>query len=330
MKTTKIYDLNACPVNERNGTYGGKAGEKEGVTINDWYWIIKYPKSTMGMDGELDTYTTSPLSEYIGSHIYQIIGIDAHDTLLGIRNDKLVVACKDFCKKEGALREIRTLKNIYNKELSAKLEQSFSSTSSSHFVDIEDMITHLKYNPVLQNVSGITDRFWTQLIVDVLINNNDRNNGNWGVLYEEGEYKIAPVFDNGSSFSSKAPETVLSKLLEDEFKLRQSIDSTVTIYRRNGHRIHGKDIVAIEDGDFLKVALNLIPVIREKLNDIVDFINNIPEKCGAMLVCSEARKRVYIKNIEIRFERYLLPVYEKARNVMLHSSCDWGDGEPNG
>ena len=33
MFKTTIYDLDAYPVNERNGTYGGKSGDKEAITI---------------------------------------------------------------------------------------------------------------------------------------------------------------------------------------------------------------------------------------------------------------------------------------------------------
>ena len=97
---TTIFLLDECPINSRNGTYGGKAGDKEGITIDGEPWIVKYPKSTKGMRGELVSYTTSALSEYIGSHVYQILGIEAHETRLGIRNGKLVVACKDFCQTD--------------------------------------------------------------------------------------------------------------------------------------------------------------------------------------------------------------------------------------
>lgn len=119
----KMIDLNGYLTNERNGIYGGQAGDKEGITINNEYWIVKYPKNTKGMRGDLDSYTTAPLSEYIGSHIYQMLGIDTHDTMLGIRNGKIVVACKDFCKVEGSLREIRTIKNVYNVELSKNFKR---------------------------------------------------------------------------------------------------------------------------------------------------------------------------------------------------------------
>ena len=41
------------------------------------------------MRGDVLSYMTAPLSEYIGSHIYEILGIDVHQTILGIRNGKL-------------------------------------------------------------------------------------------------------------------------------------------------------------------------------------------------------------------------------------------------
>ena len=252
MIRTEIMNLDKYENNERNGMYGGKAGDKEGITIDGEYWIVKYPKSTKGMKGELDSYTTSPLSEYIGSHIYQILGIEAHDTILGTRNNKLVVACKDFCVSEGSLREIRTLKNVYNKVLAEKLEQSISSTSSSHFIDIEDVFLHLQFNPVLNKIPDVESRFWEQFLVDMLINNNDRNNGNWGVLYENEKYKLAPVFDNGASFSNKTPERKLVRMSVDREYLQQSINSNMSIYRINGHRIHGKDMINIENENFYK------------------------------------------------------------------------------
>jgi len=47
------------------------------------------------------SYTTSPLSEYLGSKIYEALGIPVHETVLGIRKNKVVVACRDFTKNEA-------------------------------------------------------------------------------------------------------------------------------------------------------------------------------------------------------------------------------------
>ena len=312
MDKIKIYELDNYQTNSRNGTYGGKAGDKEGIDIDGEAWIVKYPKSTREMRRPLVSYTTAPLSEFIGSHVYQILGIDTHDTILGIRNNKLVVACKDFCKTEGALREIRTLKNIYNKELAEKLETSLSSTSDSHLIDLKDILTHLEYNPILKNIPEIKERFWEQLIVDVLINNNDRNNGNWGVLYEDGRFRLAPVFDNGAAFSNKTPDNKLAETMKYPERFVQSADTSRTIYRIGDEELYAKNISDINEPDFYRTAAKIIPVIKEKMNEIQEFINSIPEQYNEMSVCSEARKEFYFKSMQLKLERLLEPVLSKA------------------
>ncbi len=323
MRSTRIFELDEYPINERNGTYGGKAGSKEAITINKEYWIVKYPQSTKNMRGMLNPYTTSPLSEYIGSNIYDILGFDVHRTILGIRNNKLVVACKDFCKNEGSLREIRTLKNVYNKELSDKLEQSMSSTSSSRLVDIDDLLTHLEYNPILNQINGIKNHFWNQFVVDILINNNDRNNGNWGLIYENGKYSIAPVYDNGSSFSNKLPDDKLSVMLQNDDRLTQSVFSSQTTYQKNGNLIFAKDILSLESLDLDEAITRIVPIIADKSGEIESFINNIPESYKEYTVCSKARKEFYIKTINIRIENLLKPRLEAASeridNIFINS-----------
>lgn len=96
----EIKNLDEYDLSIRAGSYGGRAGDKDGITINGEYYIVKYPKSTKSMNVKDMSYTTAPLSEYLGSKIYEVLGIDIHETMLGIRNGKLVVACKDFCKKK--------------------------------------------------------------------------------------------------------------------------------------------------------------------------------------------------------------------------------------
>lgn len=66
-----IVDFSNCVLSDRNLQYGGRAGEKRGIIYNDERWFLKFPKNTLGMKntGGL-SYVTSPLSEYIESHIY--------------------------------------------------------------------------------------------------------------------------------------------------------------------------------------------------------------------------------------------------------------------
>ena len=164
----KVLNLENAPLSDRNGSYGGAAGSKEGILIDREYWLVKYPKSTRSMRGTLLSYTTSALSEYIGSHIYSILGYSVHETKLGIRNGKLVVACKDFCEYPGELREIRTLKNIYNDKLESMLESEAGTVSDTHSVALKEILLQLEYNPILSKVLGLKDRFWDLVIIDGL------------------------------------------------------------------------------------------------------------------------------------------------------------------
>ena len=82
--------------------YGGNAGFKKGVTVDGVDWIIKFPQETLTFKNVDISFTTAPLSEYIGSHIYDILGYKVHNTKLGVCNNalinrrQLVVACEDF------------------------------------------------------------------------------------------------------------------------------------------------------------------------------------------------------------------------------------------
>lgn len=82
-----IVDFNH--VKESGIRYSGNAGNKLGIIYNNENWFLKFPRSTRGLTRVNVSYTTSPLSEYIGSHIYEIIGIPVHETLLGEKDNKI-------------------------------------------------------------------------------------------------------------------------------------------------------------------------------------------------------------------------------------------------
>ena len=110
----KIKDFNNCTENML--TYGGHAGAKLGIIIDGENWFLKFPKSTRTLRKKVDmSYSTSPLSEYIGSHIYESIDIPVHKTMLGVRDNKLVVACKDFRNdlSKSTFEDYNSIYNIY-------------------------------------------------------------------------------------------------------------------------------------------------------------------------------------------------------------------------
>lgn len=317
MNDNVIHDLNNYPFSDRHGSYGGMAGSKDGLLIDGECWIVKYPQNTKDMRPPIPSYTSAPLSEFIGSHIYKILGYDVHETFLGFRNDKIVVACKDFCKSVGDLREIRTLKNAYNKELEEKLNTTFPGSSHARFVDLDELFIHLSYNPILSDVAGLKDRFWDCVIVDGFINNNDRNNGNWGLLYEGQTLKLAPIFDNGSSFSNKHTDKKIFDIMSREEQMLASSLNIMTVYAKDNKQLSFQELIEIglQFPEFVCALKRNVTLLNSKMNDIVAFIEHIPDEYKGINVCSQIRKDFYTKGMLMRLEHILIPALEKARSV---------------
>ena len=154
----------------------------------------------------------------------------------------------------------------------------------------------------------VKERFWEQIIVDVLINNNDRNNGNWGILYEDGIYKLAPVFGNGASFSNKLPDNKLEEMLKDPARFSQSANMSKTIYTLNGKLLFAKYLALIENKEFHEMALGLVALIKSKMDEIIRFVNDIESYYNDIQICSNIRKKFHIKSMEYRLENFLEPL----------------------
>lgn len=312
----KLYDLNSCPLSPRNGFYGGQAGPKEGILINGEPWIVKYPLITKTINSRPAPSGSSPLSEYLGSHIYEILGYPVHKTIVGERKNKIVVACKDFCKAKGDLMEVRTAKNAYNEMLEEELERSLTSTGTEmYFVQIDEMFAHFKYNPILSTVEGIKERFWDCMIIDGLINNNDRNNGNWGLLVESGKYVLAPIYDNGASFSNKMPEEQVLILLNDEATCKNNALNAVTAYGNGDERLYFRNIwKAFSDNkDFKEAVVRVTEKYFAHKQEIDDLFKSLDER-----VCSKNRAKLYLLGMEYRMNEIVLPVYNLVAGGKKH------------
>lgn len=329
-----IYDLNDFPYSIKHASYGGLTGSKDGIMIQDESWLVKYPQNLSNMKGDVPSYSTSPLSEYIGSHIFDILGYDVHETILGIRNNKLVVACKDFADNGKMLLEIRTIKNSYNQNLIDTLDKIHTTSTDSHIVDIDELMVHLDMNPILSSISEIKERFFEQALIDVFIANTDRNNGNWGILREFGKSDtLAPIFDNGSSFLSKTTELKLDNILQSS-EFNNNSTNILTAYGKCGHHFSAKTFFDYfkDNVIFQNAVLKITPLIKNKMPEIIDLICTIPEsiqlKNGEEIsVMSKLRKIFYIKQLETRIELLFQPLYDSVfrlnhNDIDLHEDCE--------
>lgn len=311
-----LIDFNKCQ--ENNKAYGGMAGSKLGIIYQGEDWILKFPKSTKGMRKTEIAYTTSPLSEYIGSHIYQILGYPVHETKLGTKDNKLVVACKDFTDSHVRLQEFREIKNYYNKELEAILEDTVTDSNSVGSTSLHAVKAHLNYNSLLYMIDGMSERFWDCVMIDGLINNNDRNSGNWGILrYSDGSLALAPVFDNGASFSTKISDEKINDMLKNEDRILSSAISTVTGYNIDGKALQFGVLLKLEDKDIHNAVKRVVPQIQRHMDAITAFIYAIPNADNGIEIISEIRKEFYIKGMELRLQKLLLPAYEYTMRAVL-------------
>ena len=324
MKKINIYELDNCATSIKNGLYGGAAGSKDGIIIENENWMVKYPKSTRSIPDADVSYTTAPVCEYLGSHVYQILGYEAHETILGIRHGKFVVACKDFTDDKTILAEIRTVKNHANEILSEELGVDIESTGENHYVNLENLLLHIRNNPILIAIPGIEERFFEQAVVDIYINNSDRNNGNWGILRHSNGTPdtIAPIYDNGGSFQNKLSELKAGRILKDIALAEKYACGTQTAYAdESGHVYSALRFLELRTKQQkLNDALaKVVPLIEARQKEIESLIDSLPLSVkdsyeNTYNVCGPNIRELYKLQLQARLKYLLRPEYQNVLN----------------
>lgn len=313
-----LYDFTNCKASSRNLEYGGRAGEKKGIIFDNSFWILKFPKSTFGMKNIKNlSYVTSPLNEYIGCHIFEILGYDVQKTILGIssegKNTKVVCACKDFISdtKREVLLPYTSLRNDISVDVIKKDYEESPSASN-----IKEIIFQLKHNSVLKELEESTERFWDMVVIDMLINNNDRNEDNWGVIKnrETNSYRLAPIYDCGNSFYGKTSDERILEILSNKDKLYDCSMNGLTAFEDpSAGRISNAGLLSLNIPELREALFRVKEKVTDKLYDIIDFIYEIPETFNDVEIISRQRKEFYIETFKIRFEKQIQATTEDIK-----------------
>lgn len=166
----------------KSGIFYGGTEKKLGILIHGVQYMLKFQKhSAFGL-------INNHISEYLGSHIFSLLGFMAQETFLGTYKGENVVACKDF-------NDPPTVQFVPFNDVG---ESTLDQDKEKYQYSCKDIMQMLRDNSKLVNVSETINLFWEIYIVDALIGNFDRHGGNWGFLKENNAYTLAPVFDNGS------------------------------------------------------------------------------------------------------------------------------------
>ena len=209
----KLMNFTSLPI--RKKSYGGANGNKISVVINDELYMLKLP-SHAPKNPNL-SYANSCVSEYLGSHIFNLLGMEAQETILGIFDyngrERIAVACKDFEKNGYILKDFASVKN-----------QIIDSNSNGYGTELADILETIQKQHLIDQVV-LSNYFWNMFVIDALIGNWDRHNGNWGFLYnqETDDIKLAPIFDCGSCLFPQIDEETIIKCLNDKTEMNARI-----------------------------------------------------------------------------------------------------------
>jgi hypothetical protein len=216
------------------------------------------------------SYTNSCVCEYIGCQIFELIGIPVQKTMLGTYTingkEKIVVACKDFTYPGKQIQDFASLKN-----------QVITSPRGGYGTELSDVLYAIEDQ---QSVDPhiLTERFWDMFIVDALIGNWDRHNGNWGFLYDEATdtQVLAPVFDCGSSMYPQADEEIMAMVLSNKNELHYRIyEYPTSAIQIQGKRIKYYDYISSLENEDCNAALRRI-MPRIDLQAMCKMIDEIP------------------------------------------------------
>mgnify|MGYP000725991490 CR=1 FL=1 len=70
-------------------------------------------------------------------------------------------------------------------------------------------------------------------LIDAWIGNFDRHGSNWGFLKKNNRYRMAPVYDNGSSlFPRLNTDEKLLKIMESKFTVKEAQKLLFTLVKK--------------------------------------------------------------------------------------------------
>lgn len=295
-----MIDFSNCIVDNTKG-FNGANGSKISIIYENKAYILKFRPQKNNI------YSNGHYSEYVGAHIANYLGYEAHQTLLGTYNGQDVVALLDFApdKEKIKLYDFASLKN-----------QIIDSKRNGYGTELNDIMTSFKEQTLFDKIK-IEKYFWDTFMLDSLLGNFDRHNGNWGYIknLETNEVKLSPRFDFGSCLYPKAQNKDIQNIMQNE----EEINKRIYQFPNSAIKIDDKKINYFE---FLQDIDKMPPMCKACLFSFVEKVKQIDLKEYIMTnqdfqEIPQERKEFYATMLESRFEKILLPAYEKLQNKFI-------------
>ena len=271
-----------------------KGSEKKKTLIyNDKKYLVKFPDPIREKNKKI-SYINNAFSEYVGSNIFKICGFKTQNVILGKyiykEKEKIVCACEDFTDEEHVLYEFESLALSTNpdKKIETELSDIMEVIEESQTIDSKET----------------KKKFWDMFVIDSLIGNTDRHNGNWGFLLnrETRKAEFSPIYDCGSCLNPMLEDEELEKMSETE--LKNLAINCYSCIKENGKKINYMSFIKEMKNQECNNAIKRI-FVNISIDEIKMFIDNIE-------YMSSIRKAFYKKILEIRYEN-IKEVYEKIK-----------------
>ncbi len=277
---------------EEFNNYKGSEKKKTLIYDNKKY-LVKFPDPIREKNKNI-SYINNAFSEYIGSNVFRIAGFKTQNTLLGKYDykgkEKIVCACEDFTDNENVLYEFENLALSTNPD--KKIE-----------TELNDIMEVIEENKMI-NTEETKRKFWEMFVVDSLIGNTDRHNGNWGFLLNKttGNIEFAPIYDCGSCLNPMLEDEEIEKMNDTE--LKNLAINCYSCIKENGKKINYMSFISQRKNEECNNAIKRL-FTNIDIKEIENFIDNI--EC-----ISNVRKEFYKKIINQRYN-ILKNVYEKCK-----------------
>ena len=270
-----MIDFTNCEVDPFRA-YDGANGSKICVFYQGERYMLKFP--SYAKNNKEMHYSNGCLNEYLASSIYRTLSVDTQETKLGIYCGKQVVACKDFCSPGERIVNFGMMKN-----------QCIDRVHGGYGTELESVLEAIELQQLYDPIA-LKNHFWKMFVVDALLGNFDRHNGNWGVVVNERtrNVRIAPVYDNGSCLYPQLTDEQMQFIMKD----RNEIENRLYVFPNSALKENDKKINYFE---FLSKTKN-----RECIKALKYVVNNYDERKVRKIITettiSSIKKELYLKN----------------------------------
>ena len=158
---------------------------------------------------------------------------------------------------------------------------------------MEDIIEVINVITKTMKVKELKEKFWDMFIIDSLIGNKDRHNGNWGIMLNKitNISEFAPIYDCGSCLNATLSDSEIENLSETEIK--NLAINTYSCIKENGKKINAMSYIkSLKNSNCNNAIFRVFNKID--LNKIEGFINNVEG-------ITNIRKEFYKKIIKLRY-----------------------------